>query len=208
MTYLYITSNTQPLLPSASRLSPRSVQVRQQHASHHRRVRVPLEVAHSRHRQQLQPPGAVQLAQPDRIALVDVALAHRHHVQMAVVVAKVAGLPRRDDAVVGAADQHEATQPQQVVAEARRVVGARLVVDVRQEGAVLQVQLLLVRIVPVVAHGRVLADVRVEQLVGGVRDQAGEDQVQELGCGGEGWDFIKFTIIIHKCLSISPKITT
>lgn len=101
--------------------------------------------------------------------------------QITIVVAKVAGLPRRDDAVVWAADQHHAAQPQQIVAEARRIVGVRLVVDVRQKGAVAHVQLLLVRIVPVVADGRVLADVRVEQLVGGVRHQAGEDQVQEFG---------------------------
>lgn len=54
-------------------------------------------------------------------------------------------------------------------------------------------------IVPVVAHRRVLADVGVEQLVGGLGHQVGEDEVKEFGLVGGGGMRSRFML---SCISI------
>lgn len=153
------------------------VQVRQHHLPDHSGIQVPLEMMDARFRDHRQSTASVQLLQSDVVVQINRSFVHRNDVQTTVVVAEMAGLPGRDDAVVGSANQYHLVELQEAFAEARGIVGFDFVVDVRKEWGEIEVELLLAGIVPVVADGCVLADVAVEQLVGGLGHQIGKDEV-------------------------------
>lgn len=140
---------------------------------------MPIDVLHVRNGDELQLAALVERFQPDGVLLVDGAVAHRHDGQIHVKEAEVSGLPRRDDVVIGPADQNHLLELQKIFPELRRVLWQHLVVDVGKEVAVAQIKLSLVRVVPVIADGRFLPDSGVEKFVGRLGEERREDQVEE-----------------------------